>query len=68
MKRARRGELLRMRKRKPASEAGFFVVADRVGAERWRGGRQWGENRKRDKRRQLDFMERDLWERGGRAG
>ena len=53
--------MLRMRKRKPASEAGFFVVADRVGRRR---GEEFarGEKRKTTIAGSRSFMGRDLWE------
>ena len=62
----RRG-MVRMRKGKPACEAGFFVVADRV---RWRRREEfasgWGK-KEEDDRRRGSFMERALWERAGPA-
>lgn len=62
-KRANRRVKLGMRKRKPASEAGFFAVADRV----WRRRREEFaavavENRKMIIGSGWSFMGHDLWE------
>jgi hypothetical protein len=68
-KRANRRVKLGMRKRQPASEAGFFAVADRVGRRRREEfAAVVGENRKTIIGRGWSFMGPDLWERVVRAG
>jgi len=60
--------MLRMRKRRPASEAGFFVVADRVGQRRGEGRASGpGTKRKATIAGSGSFMGRDLWERADPA-
>ena len=63
-----------MKQRKPADEAGFFVVADRFGDRRQRATetaraeRRGGRGESEDESRGRSFMEGDLWERVARAG
>jgi hypothetical protein len=61
--------MLRLRKRKPASEAGFFVSGDR---ERRRRREEFaavaGKKKKTIIERERSFMGDDLWERVARAG
>ena len=61
--------MLSLRERKPATEAGFFAVADRVRRRRREQfAAEAGDNRKRTIGSGGSFMGRDLWERVARAG